>query len=167
MEQGTLGRPLELYSTRVISTQDAAFVEALAERLSRVTPDSRRVWGTMTPHEMICHLSDSFHAMLGERHGSSANWSPLRRTVFKWIAIHTPLPWPRGIPTIAEVNPHRAGTKPDVFERDRAQLLRVMRRFVAQDSRYAPHPMFGEMTRDEWMIWTFRHVDHHLRQFGQ
>jgi hypothetical protein len=149
------------------AVQDPIFVDALEQRLSRLMPDARRVWGTMTPHEMLCHLSDSFRGMLGERHVSSANWSRLRRTVFKWVAFHTPLPWPRGIPTLAEVNPHRAGTKPDVFERDREQLLLVMRRFVAADSRYAPHPMFGELTRDEWMIWTFRHVDHHLRQFGQ
>jgi hypothetical protein len=46
-------------------------------------------------------------------------------------------------------------------------VLRVMRRFVAPDARYAAHPMFGAMSRQEWMIWTFRHVDHHLRQFGQ
>ena len=132
------------------AVQDLTFVDALAERLSRVTPDSRRVWGTMTPHEMLCHLSDSFHSMLGERRVSSANWSRLRRTVSKWVAFHTPLPWPRGIPTLAEVNPHRAGTKPSVFERDRTELLLVMRRFVAPDNRYAPHPMFGEMTRDEY-----------------
>jgi len=147
--------------------QDLTFVDALSDRLSRLTPDSRRVWGTMTPHEMLCHLSDSFHGMLGERQVSSANWSPLRRVVFKWVAFHTPLPWPRGIPTLKEVNPHRDGTKPSAFEHDRAQLLLVMRRFVAPDSRHVPHPMFGEMTREEWMIWTFRHVDHHLRQFGQ
>jgi hypothetical protein len=121
----------------------------------------------MTPHEMLCHLSDSFRGMLGERQVSSANWSPLRRYVFKWIAFHTPLPWPKGIDTLPEVNPHRAGTKPIEFERDRSELLAVMRRFVAADARYVPHPMFGEMTRDEWLIWTFRHVDHHLRQFGR
>jgi hypothetical protein len=146
--------------------EDLSCVDALAQRVAGVTADSRRRWGKMTPHEMLCHLSDSFRAMLGERHVSSANWSRPRRVVFKWIALHTPLPWPRGIPTLAEVNPQRKGTRPSVFERDRTELLLVMRRFVAPDSRYAPHPMFGELTRDEWMIWTFRHVDHHLRQFG-
>ena len=148
------------------TVQDLSFVDTLAVRLSRLTPDSQRVWGTMTPHEMLCHLSDSFHGMLGERSVSSANWSPLRRHVFKWIAIHTPLPWPKGVPTLPEVNPHCDGTKPSDFERNRAELLTVMQRFVAPDSRYVPHPMFGAMTRDEWMTWTFRHVDHHLRQFG-
>jgi hypothetical protein len=146
---------------------DLAFVDALAERLARVTPDSRRVWGTMTPHEMLCHLADSFEGMLGERQVSPGDWSPLRRRVFTWIALHTPLPWPKGVDTRPEVNPRCDGTRPSDFERDRERVLRVMRRFVVPGTRYAPHPMFGEMTREEWMIWTFRHVDHHLRQFDQ
>jgi len=28
------------------------------------------------------------------------------------------------------------------------------------------HPFFGALTPDEWMIWGYRHTDHHLRQFA-
>ena len=28
------------------------------------------------------------------------------------------------------------------------------------------HPFFGALTREEWMIWGYRHTDHHLRQFA-
>jgi hypothetical protein len=41
-----------------------------------------------------------------------------------------------------------------------------MHRFVSPDSRYAAHPMFGPLTRREWMLWGYRHMDHHFRQFG-
>jgi hypothetical protein len=64
------------------------------------------------------------------------------------------------------VNPHREGTRPLEFDRDRADLVTLLRRFTAPDAVYAAHPMFGSMSRDEWMVWTFRHMDHHLRQFG-
>jgi hypothetical protein len=120
----------------------------------------------MTPHEMVCHLSDSFHAVLGERPVSAAPWAPWRQRFMKWVALRTPLPWPKGIPTMAEVNPRVRGTRPVAFETDRAALLAVMRRFVAPGTQYGRHPMFGTMTYDEALIWTFRHVDHHLRQFG-
>jgi len=33
----------------------------------RLTPEKPRQWGTLTAHEMLCHLSDSFRAALGER----------------------------------------------------------------------------------------------------
>jgi hypothetical protein len=38
----------------------------LVARLHRLTPDSRRQWGRMTPHQAICHLSDSFRRMTGK-----------------------------------------------------------------------------------------------------
>jgi hypothetical protein len=121
----------------------------------------------MSAHEMMCHLSDSFLAMLGEREvNRTVRWSGPRRHVTRFVALHTPLPWPKGVPTLAEVNPHRDGTRPLEFERDRSRLMAAMRRFVAPDARYASHPMFGSLSRTDWMIWTFRHVDHHLRQFG-
>jgi hypothetical protein len=58
------------------------------------------------------------------------------------------------------------GTKPSGFDRDREQTIALLRRFAAPDARYAQHPIFGPMTRDEWMIWGYRHTDHHLRQFA-
>jgi hypothetical protein len=150
----------------MVAAQSPDRVAVLETRLLTVTPQSPRQWGSMSPHEMICHLTDSFRAMLGQRPVSATAWSPLRRRLVRLIALHTPLPWPKGIDTMPEVNPRRQGTRPSTFEDDRAQLLTVMRQFVAPDARYAPHPMFGTLTRQEWLTWTFRHVDHHLRQFG-
>jgi hypothetical protein len=145
----------------------AQFLSSLETRLSQLTPTTSRHWGQMTAHEMVCHLSDSFLAMMGERDVDRAlGWSPLKQRVTRFVALQTPLPWPKGVPTLKEVNPHREGTKPLEFERDRTALLAAMRRFVAPDARYAAHPMFGTMPRRLWMLWTFRHVDHHLRQFG-
>lgn len=140
-------------------------IDDIVRRIGQVRPDSHRQWGTLSPHEMLCHLADSFAAVLGER-TASANDTWLSRTVVKWIALHTSMQWPKGVPTRPEVNPKASGTKPDDFERDRAKVLDLLARFLRADARYGPHPGFGEMTREEWMTWGFRHCDHHLRQFG-
>jgi Protein of unknown function (DUF1569) len=29
-----------------------------------------------------------------------------------------------------------------------------------------PHPIFGKMTKEEWSKGTWKHLDHHLQQFG-
>jgi hypothetical protein len=120
----------------------------------------------MSAHEMLCHLADSFRGMLGERRVSPAPGGPLKRNLMRAIALHTPLPWPKGIPTRPEVDPLRHGTRPATFEGDRQAVIVLMRRFVAAEARYAEHPMFGRMSRRDWMIWGYRHMDHHLRQFG-
>jgi hypothetical protein len=67
---------------------------------------------------------------------------------------------------MAEFDQRLQGTRPDVFEEDRESVVQLIRRFVEPDARYTTHPMFGVMTREEWLIWGERHVDHHLRQFG-
>jgi len=119
----------------------------------------------MTAHQMVCHLSDAFLTVLGERQASSKEtW--MSRTVMKYVALHTKLPWPQGVPTMPEVDQKIGGTKPIEFERDRQKTLDLLRRFVLSDTRYGRHPAFGAMTRDEWMLWGYAHVDHHLRQFG-
>jgi hypothetical protein len=140
-------------------------VEELIQRLGRIEPTSPRQWGTLTSHEMLCHLADSFSAVLGDIEASRADtW--LSRTVVKWIALHTALPWPQGVPTRPEVDPKRDGTKPVEFDRDRARVVDLLRRFVRPGTGYGRHPGFGAMTRNEWLLWGYGHVDHHLRQFG-
>jgi hypothetical protein len=142
-----------------------ANIDELVLRIGRLTPTSPRLWGTMTQHEMVCHLADSFSAVIGDRQASPADtW--LSRTVVKWIALHTSLPWPHGVPTRPEVDPHRDGTTPVEFEHDRKRVVELIRRFVQPDTRCGRHPGFGAMTRDEWLLWGYGHVDHHLRQFG-
>ena len=141
-------------------------VDGLERRLVSLTPESARRWGTLTAPEMICHLSDSFRGMLRERPASPATVSALQRQLVRFIALHTPLPWPQGVPTRPEVDPHRQGTQPVAFAADRAQLCELMRRFVIPNTVYAAHPMFGALSRREWMLWGYRHVDHHFRQFG-
>jgi len=141
-------------------------LERFDERLATLGPDTPRLWGTMTSHEMLCHLSDSFRGMLRERPTSKAPSSALQRQLVRFIALHTPVPWPKGVPTRPEVNPHDQGTRPAVFEADRADMRELMHRFAGPGSAYAEHPMFGALSRDEWMIWGYRHLDHHFRQFG-
>ena len=141
-------------------------LEAFERRLALVTPATARRWGTLTAPEMVCHLSDSFRGMLGEHPTSPAPSSAVRRQVVRFVALHTPLPWPKGVPTRPEVDPHRQGTRPVAFASDCARLRELMRRFVSPGTVYAAHPMFGALSHREWMLWGYRHVDHHFRQFG-
>jgi hypothetical protein len=147
------------------SLKDSANVEELIRRIALLQPDSPRQWGTMSPHGMLCHLGDSFLTVLGERPASSKE-TLLSRTVVKWIALHTPLPWPHGVPTMPEVDQNIGGTKPAEFERDRQKVVDLVRRFVNVGTRYGRHPGFGAMARGEWLLWAYGHCDHHLRQFG-
>lgn len=151
---------------RTGSLANTATATELIARIERLTPETSRRWGTMTAHEMLCHLADSFRSMLGERQASMVAASRFKRNAMRVVALHLPMRWPRGIPTRPEVDPKRGGTRPAVFDADRREVISLIQRFAADGVQYASHPMFGEMPRRDWLIWGYRHVDHHLRQFG-
>ena len=147
------------------SLSDSGAPDAIIARLNKLHDKRPRAWGKMTAHEMLCHLSDSFEGVLGDKPIAPADtW--MQRTIIKYVALHTNLAWPKGTPTRPEVDQTIGGTKPSDFDRDRERAIALIRRFVAPDTRCTRHPLFGPLTREEWMIWGYRHTDHHLRQFA-
>jgi len=136
------------------------------ERLSSVRPDSVRKWGRMSVNQMLCHLRDSYQAGMGEKAVSCAP-SLLPRGVVKWLALYAPLRWPKGVPTRPEMDATKGGTLPVEFERDRADLIAVIRQFCdTKRATWGTHPMFGRISVADWQRWGYLHADHHLRQFG-
>ena len=148
--------------SRTLNSQGKADILA---RLSKLRPDSQRQWGKMTPNQMMCHLTDSFVSMMGGKEVSSAS-NFFTRSVVKWIALKASFPWPHGVKTRPENDQEIGGTPPEDFERDRQKLILAIEQFTNQQFSFAQHPIFGTLTEAEWMVWGYRHCDHHLRQFG-
>jgi hypothetical protein len=105
---------------------DPAVRESVVARIANLSCDSHRRWGRMTAHQMICHLADSFRGPLGERHISPVT-NVLLSPVIKWVALYGPFLWPKGMPTRPEVAQGIGGTPPTDFNRDRAELLMLLR----------------------------------------
>jgi hypothetical protein len=139
----------------------------ILQRLKAVRPESARRWGRMSAHQMVCHLSDSFLVVTGQKPVSHST-SLLQRTIVKWMALYLPLPWPAGIPTRPEVDQELGGTRPVDFARDVAQLEALLAHITTQTRPFDSqlHPIFGKMSESAWLRWSYLHVDHHLRQFG-
>lgn len=146
---------------------DTDTVHELQQRLRQLKPGTAALWGRMNAHQMVCHLHDAMSLAMGERKVSEAVtfWN---RTFIRWIALHTSMPWPKGVPTRPESDQFVGGTKPVDFAKDTAALTAALQRFVREprDFRFGRHPIFGELTQQEWMHWAYRHADHHFRQFG-
>jgi hypothetical protein len=150
---------------RLDNTEDKAMV---LDRLRQITPASQRRWGKMTPHQMICHLNDSFKSVIGERELNGDKSNLLTRSVVRWLALYAPLKWPHGVPTMPENDQERGGTPPEDFQRDLDALALMVDRVTRaeRDFQWRRHPLFAEMSERDWMRWAYLHVDHHLRQFG-
>jgi hypothetical protein len=138
----------------------------LVRRIDSLRPESVRQWGRMSPHQAVCHLNDSYKAILLDR--PLARESPdLKRLFMRFYAFTLPIPWPKGAPTSREVDAERDGSPPGDFEADVEELKTLLQRFVDSEGRtLEPHYYWGQMPRRVWGRYGYRHIDHHLRQFG-
>ena len=84
----------------------------------------------------------------------------------KLVALQLPLRWPHGVRTRRDVDQERGGTPPAEFATDVATLVSACNRFAAGEGMRATHFLFGPLSAEEWGRWGYKHMDHHLRQFG-
>src|SRR5688500_12450102 len=95
---------------------------ALTERCPSLRRDSRRRWGTLTPHEMLCHLGDAAEMVLRIRPRTEPV-AARPRPVIKRLGLWTPIPWPHGWQTNPAHDPRIAGTRPTDFAADLQRAL--------------------------------------------
>ena len=146
---------------------DADVLQSLVTRLGRLTPDTPRRWGTLTPHEMLCHLGDAAAMVLRTR--PRRDPVPNRpRPFVKWFVLWTAIPMPHGYPTNPMHDPRAEGTRPSDFANDRARAIAGLAGIAAPGPQglESAHGLFGTMSLADWQRWAYRHTDHHLRQFG-
>jgi hypothetical protein len=64
--------------------------EEIIARLQGVRPTSLSLWGKMSSHQMVCHLSDGFKMYMGLKPVSAASL-PYPRSLLKWVALSNTL----------------------------------------------------------------------------
>ncbi|MCC7231806.1 MAG: DUF1569 domain-containing protein [Bacteroidia bacterium] len=144
--------------------KDPDFAE-ISQRIRSLHPDLPSHWGKMTCSQMVCHVTDPIRESIGVR-TTPPHSNFLTKSVIKWVVLYGPV-WSKGkLATSDSYNQEKNGTPPSGFENDRDVLLKLLSNFRSAN-RYFPHPVFGTLSRNEWGRLMFRHLDHHLGQFGQ
>jgi hypothetical protein len=139
-------------------------IDEIISRVDKLQPASPRQWGKMDVAQMMAHCSAALDM-------ASGRLNPPRIFIGKLIGrfvkpIYTnEKPFSRNNPTDKKlvVSDHRD------FLREQEQLKRKLRQFhqggEAQCTQH-PHPFFGALSAQDWSRGMYKHLDHHLRQFG-
>ena len=136
---------------------------AVLDRVARLTPQRKPGWGRFTAPEMVCHVSAGLRQGLGELDAGPPA-GPLTRFPMNWLAIHV-IPWPKG----KGKSPREfLATRPTTWEADVAHLRDLIERFSVRGAGAAwpPSKVFGRISGRSWGVLEYKHLDHHLRQFG-
>jgi hypothetical protein len=136
--------------------QESVRRETMA-RIDRIKDDSKPLWGKFTAAAMLDHIRRATEMASGEMEMKVKN-TPIRFFPIKQLFIYV-LPFPKSLPTAPEL----LSDSPEPVEKSKMAL---MQRINAFDPRDVDHPIFGRLTRKAWGVLVYRHLDHHLRQFG-
>jgi hypothetical protein len=141
---------------------DSSTRQQLQARFRAIRSDTRPSWGRMSAPQMVTHVADSLRMALGEL-PCVPKRSPLRYTPLKQLIIYW-LPWPQGAPTAPEL----LARLPASWSTDVTDLTALIDRVGThgRGGRFADHPAFGRLSGRTWGALIYRHMDHHLRQFG-
>ena len=136
---------------------------SLADRVERLTADTKPLWGKMNASGMLAHVNDSYRMALGDLYVKSKNL-PLRFTPIKQLIIYA-APFPKGAPTAPELIARCAAACIEEEHKAYAELLSRLAA-VTPATKLQDHPAFGRLTHRAYGVLIARHTDHHFRQFG-
>jgi hypothetical protein len=137
--------------------------KAISQRIASLTSTSVPRWGRMDAKAMLTHLRDSALMALGELPVACKGKRAFQVFPLKHLILHV-VPFPKGAPTAPEL------LVPDAASVDaiRSELVSLVERIGAgpREGDGPVHPLFGRLSFREWGVATYKHTDHHLRQFG-
>jgi len=145
---------------------DVTVANQIKTRLNKLEPQSERQWGKMTAPQMLAHCSVSMQWSVGEVVPEKGPL-PVRLLgrVVKPLVFRNDDPLRKNSPTAKSlvVSDERD------LGKERERLSGLIDKFVAGGAAACtnnPHSFFGRMTPQQWAILMYKHLDHHLRQFG-
>jgi|SRR5579871_4355243 len=140
-------------------------VREVKERIALLRSDSERLWGKMSPSQTLAHCAMAMEWAVGDRIPEGMFFARILGRIVKPMVFRDDAPLRRNSPTAKDLIVQDARD----LEKERDRLCALIDRFASSGPRGCTknsHSFFGPLTPDEWAVLTYKHLDHHLRQFG-
>lgn len=145
-----------------------SLVEETRQRIRRLRPENKRQWGSMTLPQTLAHCTAGIEMARGVIRAKRAPFpATLLGSLLRPFVLGNDKPLRRNSPSSPElfsVDPTQCE-----FDHERSVLIAAIDSFAGQGAACCtshPHPFFGPLKPEQWAILMYKHVDHHLRQFG-
>lgn len=139
----------------------------LIKHLEKLSPDSKPVWGKMTPQHMIEHLILAVRMSNGGMKVECFNPEEKILTLKKFLMSSRPLPKNFVNPLIGEnLLPLEYGSMEEALTVLNKEIEKHFSFFELNPGASTTNATFGDLNKDEWEIFHRKHFKHHLEQFG-
>lgn len=145
-----------LYSSKV-------YQECL-ERIEKLTPESLPQWGKMNVAQMLAHCAEIIEVANGKALKNTPWFAKLFKGMIRKMVL-SDKPYPKN----SKTHPQYLPTTVHDFTTEKKRLLDVLSEFIGQDKATAEqiiHPLLGKMSYEEKGWAMYKHLNHHLEQFG-
>ncbi len=138
--------------------------DEVISRIEKVQPTSPRQWGKMDSAQMLAHCCATMDMASGRLNLRRSMIGRLFGPFFKAILTNEK-PLGKNSPTDKKL---RVDESRDFFS-EQGKLQSKVGQFQEGGEKKCtrhPHPFFGPLTPQDWARGMYKHLDHHLRQFG-
>lgn len=138
----------------------------LIQRFEQLQADASPLWGKMNPTEMLAHCTAAIKMAFGEI-PAKVRFSPWKASIARLLFIEW-FAFPKDSPTAPELDPNKKLKQIGPFHDEKEILIQHLNRMnnTPSDFSFGMHPLFRQMDRKQWGKLIYKHLDHHLRQFG-
>ncbi len=140
--------------------------QTILKRIQSLAEHDQAKWGSMSVSQMLEHCSIQLKVALEkiplyQYEGSFI----LRTSIGRWLGLYAAR-WPKGIATPNAMNVVKNNLSIENYTASKSQLITLLLD-TQNKNHFGPHPFFGELNKKDWGRLIWKHLDHHLKQFGK
>ena len=137
--------------------------EELIQRINSLTSDKIAQWGKMNVFQMLVHSAKCEEMLLGELKIKRVFIGKLIGKMVLNKSLKDESPFGKNSPT----SPYLKTTvKSGDLEKLKKEWIGKIEQYGNQNEAGITHPFFGPMNKEQIGRFSYKHSDHHLRQFG-
>lgn len=139
--------------------------ETVIDRINKLSPTARPLWGKMSADQMLAHCNVTYEMVYEDKHPKPNGLTKLVLKLFVKKAVVGNKPYKKNSRTA----PQFLITNAKNFVEEKARLSDYLIKTQKLGENYfdgKESHSFGSLTKQEWNIMFYKHIDHHLNQFG-
>ncbi|WP_298555816.1 DUF1569 domain-containing protein [uncultured Algibacter sp.] len=144
---------------------DAKETEAVIDRINKLSPTTRPLWGRMSSDQMLAHCNVTYEMAFENKHKKPNGFAKFMLKLFVKNTVVGDKPYKKNSRTA----PQFLITNAKNFVEEKARLTDYIKKAQGLGENHfdgKESHSFGELTKQEWNNMFYKHLDHHLTQFG-
>ncbi|MBU3013014.1 DUF1569 domain-containing protein [Polaribacter vadi] len=139
--------------------------DSVIKRIEKLSVESQPNWGKMSVAQMLAHCSVTYEMVFTDKHAKPNPFVKLMLKAFVKKAVVGTKPYPKNSRTA----PQFIISDEKEFLVEKKRLIDYINKTQELGENYFDGKeslSFGKLTKEEWNIMFYKHLDHHLTQFG-